>query len=38
MSDNHYPALAKLDSTNYMLWVTRIEDHLVGKDLLEAVD
>jgi hypothetical protein len=37
MSDNHHPALAKLDSTNYMVWVTRMEDHLVGKDLLEAI-
>jgi hypothetical protein len=37
MSDNHYPALAKLDSTNYMVWRTRMEDHLVGKDLLDAI-
>jgi hypothetical protein len=37
MSDNHLPPLAKLDSTNYMVWITRMEDHLVGKDLLEAV-
>jgi hypothetical protein len=36
MSDNHLPTLAKLDSTNYMVWITRMEDHLVGKDLLEA--
>jgi hypothetical protein len=37
MSDKHHPALAKLDSTNYMVWVTRMEDHLVGKDLVKAV-
>jgi hypothetical protein len=37
MSDNHQPALAKRDSTNYMVWITHMEDHLVGKDLLEAV-
>ena len=37
MSDNHHPALAKLDATNYMVWVTRMEDHLVGRDLLEAI-
>jgi hypothetical protein len=36
MSDNHLPTLAKLDSTNYMVWTTRMEDNLVGKDLLEA--
>jgi hypothetical protein len=37
MADNHHSALAKLDSTNYMVWATRMEDHLVGKDLLEAI-
>jgi hypothetical protein len=37
MSDDHHPTLAKLDSTNYMVWITRMEDHLVGKDPLEAV-
>jgi hypothetical protein len=38
MSDVHQPTLAKLDSTNYMVWVTRMEDLLVGKDLLDAVN
>jgi hypothetical protein len=37
MLDNHLLTLAKLDSTNYMVWITHMEDHLVGKDLLEAV-
>jgi hypothetical protein len=37
MSDNNNPRLEKLDSTNFMVWSTRMEDHLVGKDLLDAV-
>jgi hypothetical protein len=37
MSDNNHPTLAKLDSTNYMVWITRMEDHLVGKDHQAAV-
>jgi hypothetical protein len=37
MSDNHLPTIAKLDSIDYMVWITRMEDHLVGRDLMEAV-
>jgi hypothetical protein len=37
MSENNHPTLAKLDSTNYIVWITRMEDHLVSKELLEAV-
>jgi hypothetical protein len=37
MSDNNHPCLDNLNSTNYMVWSTRMEDHLVGKYLLDVI-
>jgi hypothetical protein len=38
MADAHHPILAKLNNTNYMVWATRMEDLLVNKDLLDAIN